>query len=358
MFSFSEPTAYQSSKCHFTYGTMGHLDPRQLPSKGKPWITISSCDFIRRVELVLPQESLETVRQVLITEKHPPEFRRVTMPLIDILSGDFFKKYVKLGEVLMLSEGRMGIDNVFSLRKGNLTLFLDKETYERAGLVGKPEGAKGNRGQRPRWVVEFDLRAQSMYPGKKGFDRLVYACKTVLKTPVTWLFCNVSTTSPTSDPLAPYFPITYTSRPAVTEGVRAILPALRPPTSIIASDQSDQYESFATELYEWFALIRLGSLRVESGDEIDPYLCRYKRPGEENQLQEVELCRLSWEGFISPSWARNTLATLILSLHGRTWFSFSATTFSTGSKDGIQECSFVRPSNTPGEYLLWEIKGP
>lgn len=33
-----------------------------------------------------------------------------------------------------------------------------------------------------------------MFPGKKGFDRLVYACKNVLNTPVTWLFCNAATT--------------------------------------------------------------------------------------------------------------------------------------------------------------------
>lgn len=28
---------------------------------------------------------------------------------------------------------------------------LEKEAYERAGLVGKPDGAKGKRGTRPRW---------------------------------------------------------------------------------------------------------------------------------------------------------------------------------------------------------------
>jgi ribonucleases P/MRP protein subunit RPP40 len=30
-------------------------------------------------------------------------------------------------------------------------MYLDKETYERAGLVGKPHGAKGARGLQPRW---------------------------------------------------------------------------------------------------------------------------------------------------------------------------------------------------------------
>lgn len=30
-------------------------------------------------------------------------------------------------------------------------MFLDKEAYERAGLVGKPDGVKGKRGLKPRW---------------------------------------------------------------------------------------------------------------------------------------------------------------------------------------------------------------
>jgi len=32
-------------------------------------------------------------------------------------------------------------------------MFLDKEAYERVGLVGKPYGAKGKRGLKPRWGI-------------------------------------------------------------------------------------------------------------------------------------------------------------------------------------------------------------
>lgn len=34
-------------------------------------------------------------------------------------------------------------------------MFLDKEAYERAGLVGKPHGVKGNRGIKPRWSQSY-----------------------------------------------------------------------------------------------------------------------------------------------------------------------------------------------------------
>lgn len=38
-----------------------------------------------------------------------------------------------------------------SILLGILTLSLDKESYERAGLVGKPDGVEGARGTRARW---------------------------------------------------------------------------------------------------------------------------------------------------------------------------------------------------------------
>jgi ribonuclease P/MRP protein subunit RPP40 len=34
---------------------------------------------------------------------------------------------------------------------GMLTMYLERETYERAGLVGQPHGVKGKRGLKPRW---------------------------------------------------------------------------------------------------------------------------------------------------------------------------------------------------------------
>jgi ribonuclease P/MRP protein subunit RPP40 len=34
-----------------------------------------------------------------------------------------------------------------------------------------------------------------MFPGKKGFDRLIYASKNALAEPMTWLFYNISSTS-------------------------------------------------------------------------------------------------------------------------------------------------------------------
>jgi ribonucleases P/MRP protein subunit RPP40 len=51
MFSQASPSIYQSSKCHVTYGSMGHIDAKQVPHKGKPWSSIMLLDFIHKVRL-------------------------------------------------------------------------------------------------------------------------------------------------------------------------------------------------------------------------------------------------------------------------------------------------------------------
>lgn len=148
----------------------------------------------------MPQETWKAFEGNLLEKTAVPQFRRVTMSLSQILEGDFFTEYIKIGDIMMLSRGRNDVDDVFTLKDGQLTMFLCRETYERAGLVGKSYGAKGTRGLKPRWVVEFDLRSPSMFREKKGFDRLVYACRNVFIEPLTWLFCNVASKSESTIP--------------------------------------------------------------------------------------------------------------------------------------------------------------
>ncbi|KAF6804007.1 ribonuclease p protein subunit [Colletotrichum sojae] len=155
MLSFTSPSVYQSPKCFVSYGTMAHVEPRQLPTKGKPWAPVLGQGYNHKVDLILPQECYELVLQKLVKEMAPPTFYRVVMTLGQVLDGVFFNEYIKTGNILMVSEGKTTTDTVFSLREGLLTMYLDKETYERAGLVGKPHGVKGKRGLKPRWGKHF-----------------------------------------------------------------------------------------------------------------------------------------------------------------------------------------------------------
>ncbi|KXX80614.1 Ribonuclease P protein subunit p40 [Madurella mycetomatis] len=354
MLTFTPPAIYQASKCYVTYGVMGHLDPKQPPSKGKPWATLTSQDFVHRADLLIPQDAFGIVWKQLVRDRPAPEFKRVVMSLHDILSGGFFTEYVKKRDIMMLSEGRRGIDSAFSLKSGMLTMLLDKETYERAGLVGKPHGIKGKRGLKPRWVVEFDLTSPSMFPGKKGFDRLIYASKNALVAPITWLFCNISSTTPEPDPLSQHFPTNYTCTPDAVEGMDVNIPTLKPSIESIAATAREDFEDFSTRLYEWLSLARLQCPRIETGDKIDPYLSRYQVP--DGDEQQAKICKITWQGFLAPSWSRTTLIDIIAALPSRAWFSFSTTTFSKGLAGHNSECTILRPSDSSGEYIMWEIK--
>jgi ribonucleases P/MRP protein subunit RPP40 len=44
-----------------------------------------------------------------------------------------------------------GPEAITNMLTGKLTMYLEKESYERAGVVGQPHGVKGKRGLRPRW---------------------------------------------------------------------------------------------------------------------------------------------------------------------------------------------------------------
>lgn len=210
-----------------------------------------------------------------------------------------------------------------------------------------------------------------MVPGKKVFDRLIYASKNAFGTPITWLFCNLSSTGkrllhypacsappnvtavPNPDPLAPYSPTYCAAEPSVQQNIDVMLPTLKPPVEAIAAEGREELEYFSTELYEWLSLIRLQSPRVLAGDQIDPYLCRYQVPGDG---QQGKICKVTWQGFLAPSWCRQMLLDLVAGLPSKSWFSFSTTTFSKGMAGDNSEVSLFRPLEASGEYVLWEIK--
>jgi ribonuclease P/MRP protein subunit RPP40 len=73
------------------------------------------------------------------------------MKPLDLISGDFFNSYIKTGNILMLSEGRSGTDNVLSLSEGVLRIEVDKPTFEKMGLEGKAVGGEGRKHVRARF---------------------------------------------------------------------------------------------------------------------------------------------------------------------------------------------------------------
>ncbi|KAH6609855.1 hypothetical protein Trco_003201 [Trichoderma cornu-damae] len=350
------PSIYQSPKCFVTYGTMGHVDPKQIPGKGKPWTAISELDFIHKVDLIIPQDVYEIVVQKVV-ERHSPAYYRVVMTLSQVLETKFLTQYIKLvGNIAMLSEGKATTESLFTLREGNLDLYLDRETYERAGLEGKPYGIKGDRGSKPRWKVSYNLREESMLHGRKRFDRLAYACKNVLSQPMTWLVCSASSPAPSFDLLESLNAMKITASPRLVADTGIPQIPLSIPPIILAQGDREALEYSATEMYEWLSLVRLESPRVVAGDAIDPYLSRYSPPEADITTAQTQVCKLSWQGFLSSSWLRGLFVDIVTSCPLQSWFALSGTTFSRNILGGCNELSFLRLQESSGEFLLWETK--
>ncbi|EPE10594.1 ribonuclease p 40kda subunit [Ophiostoma piceae UAMH 11346] len=414
-------SVFQETKCYFSHGTMGYIDPLQppaiesaptqaaLPSADgtpksqtinqsrrlrKPWSSIQALGFVSQLDLILPTDDARVLRQKLqetdnnvatTLKTAQPKYARVTMTLKQVLEGAFYTDYVQAGNIAMLSEGRVGQDNVVSLRGGHLTLYMQRQAYESAGLQGKPHGATGSRNFRPRWVVESDLSTKSMKPGQPGHNRLLQACDNVFSAPVTWLFSNMFDT-PTPDPLAAFNPKYVTVSPSVIDNSGVALPPLGRPPSLLASDDNNsssnagekrrrksdvaisdsrlEKEEATTELYEWLSLVRLGSPRVKAGDDIDPYLSRYAVPGSDagGLVATGDVSVLRWTGFFSPTWACQTLLDVVQAMQSTSssssaWFAASVSSFSSskGIAGDCAECTFFRPAGAPQEYLLWDI---
>lgn len=90
-------------------------------------------------------------------------------------------------------------------------------------------------------------------------------------------------------------------------------------------------------------------------DSIDPYLSRYQPPGDPDEHTTAKLCTITWEGFLPHSFARQMLVDVILGLPACEWFSLSVSSFSKSFPGDAAECTVLRPPETPGEYLLWDV---
>jgi ribonuclease P/MRP protein subunit RPP40 len=115
-----------------------------------------------QLDLILPEEVYELVRARLEDVDSPAfgrgQYARVYMKLEEVLAGDFFKQYVKMGNIMMRSEGRANVDNIFTLYEGVLRLDLDRPTYERCGLQGQPREDGGRKHQKARWGMSLSQR--------------------------------------------------------------------------------------------------------------------------------------------------------------------------------------------------------
>ena len=234
MLDLHRADAAPDTKIYFSHSLLpSYIDPQNVSTKKKPFSAFNKQKYSHTVDLVLPEEIYELVKNELGRPDGPArtQYARVHMKLGEILETEFLDTYIKQGNIMMLSEGRQLIDDRFELYEGTLRMELTRPTYERCGLQGIPIEDGGKKHQKQRWVVEYDLRASSMKHGKKGFSRLEWACKNVLDRSLTWLFYNFNPSSAESlaegkEPISRHAPWLHNMAPEETSMDNVLVPQL------------------------------------------------------------------------------------------------------------------------------------
>lgn len=155
-----------------------------------------------------------------------------------------------------------------------------------------------------------------MLPGKKAFDRLIWACKNVLDSSLTWLFYDLRSPTDGQGPIAAHAPTVKVLEPVAEPLSSVLCPAF--PESIGEEDRDE-----IAELLEWIQMTMARSPRVLQSDNVDPYICRY-RPAEDSA--PADLVVYQWHGFLPPAFATNVLLAA-LKATSSSWFALGGEAF-------------------------------
>ncbi|KAH7110834.1 ribonuclease P 40kDa subunit-domain-containing protein [Dendryphion nanum] len=375
-----------TSKCYFTHSLLpSYLDPSNLSRKKKPFNTINAQPFTHTLDLILPSEIHALVRDTLL--QHRLHYARVHLSLLDILSGDFFSTYIKQGNIMLLSEGRRGIDNVFEYHDGMLRMELDRVTYERCGIQGVPVEDGGRKHRKERFRIETDLGAKSAVHGKKGFGRLEWAARNVLVGSWTWLLFNCVNGAGLGDkgtcdwdwesePVAAHAPVLRHVDVEEQSLGEVKVPGLRVGDLEGLYKRSLDDGAAAMELLECLDMLALDSPRMHVDDRVDPFVSRYEVPvfetanGTFREPVAREMMRVRWRGLISPQFARQVFLVVrreglrvgkessdgeggTLDREEGRWFGLSARAFAAGvgSGDGYTVMQWAGR-----DTLCWEME--
>jgi ribonuclease P/MRP protein subunit RPP40 len=130
------------------------------------------------------------------------------------------------------------------------------------------------------------------------------------------------------------------------------MPLLKP--TVESNDNyGPDFQEFAAETHEWLSLVSLDSPRVKSTDKIDPFLSRYTPPG--NPDTTDSLVKVTWTGFISPSWTHKTFVQNFLAIPRKSWLSYYVGSFGETWNGEGKNSTILKVPDASNEYVLWEV---
>ncbi|KAM3071325.1 hypothetical protein ACMFMF_007796 [Clarireedia jacksonii] len=155
-----------------------------------------------------------------------------------------------------------------------------------------------------------------------------------------------------SDPSASHYRHKVVCSPRILHDIEVKMPLLKPTVEIDDSNGAD-FQDFAVEVHEWLSLVSLESPRVKSADKIDPFLSRYTPPG--NPDTTDNLVKVTWTGFISPSWAYKAFVQALLTIPRKSWFSYYIGGFGETWNGEGRNSTILKVPDASNEYVLWEV---
>jgi ribonuclease P/MRP protein subunit RPP40 len=168
-----------------------------------------------------------------------------------------------------------------------------------------------------------------MLPGHKAFERLKWAFNNVLDASLAWLFYDLrsplTVNGEVQGVLAAHAPTIKVLEPSPEPLQQVLCPSLRLSED---ADEEDAREE-AANLLEWLSLTMSHSPRVQKGDRMDPFLCRY-RPAE--GATPVDLVSYQWRGFAPSAFVLKVLLAAMKASSSSTtadngWFALSGASF-------------------------------
>ncbi|EGG12091.1 uncharacterized protein MELLADRAFT_89331 [Melampsora larici-populina 98AG31] len=147
----------------------------------RPWQTIGRHPFTSQLDIILPKPDSSfsndsgecpsmTSNPMIKNISKMDAYQRFTgFHLSLLMEPGVAQTYLRSGSLIALSKSSVPGDDVFAVDGyGKIHMRLNRSTYETLGLPGRPSKF-GPR--RQYYVVEIDMRDQTMRSGQKGYDR-------------------------------------------------------------------------------------------------------------------------------------------------------------------------------------------
>uniref|UniRef100_A0A1A8QV43 Ribonuclease P 40 subunit n=1 Tax=Nothobranchius rachovii TaxID=451742 RepID=A0A1A8QV43_9TELE len=160
-----------------------------LDEKNRVSPQVEKLHFNHKVSVLLPGCSFTPSKLDLVMNTFSSFYLIKKLPVHELLDPGL-QGAINQGVVYGLSFGtRIDEDTCVALMpKGRLVLSLDKDSYERLGVEGKP--SRFNHRTCSRFVVSVDLTNSSMAPGGRGHTRLLTGLRSHLQLQTDFLLSH------------------------------------------------------------------------------------------------------------------------------------------------------------------------